>query len=591
MKTRRNILGIFGVAALVSSLIVTTPGADAQVASSEADFGGFATGTILHADAIEGTNPADDSTTRLVDVEVASSNAAADSTGLTEEILSEVERIIQPALPDQNTYGRGMALEAGVGLAPPSSPGQIQVVEPAEASAPPSTDLVTQELLSLPPEFDPLAWATALRGQAEANWVPEAACALGEDLSFGHAEAADVQLLDQDQTASDPEGLEQPVLSLDAPDNGRSVVDTTSRTRLVPQVAQDGTVEGDALGVMSETRMTIAPVTINLGGEAIFTIEVLGEWVLRAVATGNSGYVHYGPGEVSPETPILRIIDQTTGEVSNILRFQDVFGEDAIPASPLIEIPELGLEIAIGENPRAIGGPSQSAPTETATEVSAAVDVLRVRLLDGGPVNEGGMPKLADLRLGHMEVQATVPQGGVACELPVTKSSNPEAVTAGDDFTYTITVDNPFQCTLTDVTIVDEVSASEGVTFSIDGASDGGTISGNTVTWDDLDDIPPGESISVTIDMSIPGDSAAGVVIDEASAEANCALGDASGDTTVDVGVSGETRIELPEVAATEVAGEVEEALPATGGPLALGAALGLLGLGGLGAALRRFGR
>ncbi len=590
MNTRNRIFGFVGIAALVTSLIAATPGADAQVTSSEADFGGFATGTILHADAIEA------GTTRLADVEVASSNAAADSTGLADEILSEVQRVIQPAMADKTTYGRGMALEAGLGLDPPSSDGQIQVVEPAEASAPPSTDLVTQELLSLPPELEPLAWATALRGQAEANWVPEAACALGEDLSFGHAEAADVQLLDQDTEANDPEGLEQPVLALDAPDDGRTVVDTTSRTRLVPQVAQDGTVEGDALGVMSETRMTIAPVTINLGGEAAFTIEVLGEWVLRAVATGNSGYVHYGPGEVSPETPILRIIDQATGEVTNILRFQDVFGEDVIPASPLIEIPELGLEIAIGENPRAIGGPSQSDPTETATEVSAAVDVVRIRVLDGGPANEAGLPKLADVRVGHMEVQARAPQGGVTCEIPVEKTSDPESVAAGDDFTYTITVDNPFECTLTDVSIVDEVSASEGVTFSIDGASDGGTVSGNTVTWTDLDDIPPGESKSVTIDMSIPADSAAGVVIDEASADANCAVGDAAGGTTIDVAASGAVRLEAPDVA--EVGGEVTEnpdvdrsALPRTGGPLALGAALGLLGLGGLSAALRRFGR
>lgn len=190
-------------------------------------------------------------------------------------------------------------------------------------------------------------------------------------------------------------------------------------------------------------------------------LQFLGEWVLRAVATGVPGTarVHYGPGEVSPETPILRVI--SGGEVSNILTFQDLLGEEGVTvdASPLVSV-------TLGEDPRAIGGDVDSEPQVAAdgTSASGAVDVARITVL-----TEPDTGQAAEIRVGHMEVSADVPAGGITCDLPVVKSVDQPQVAPGDTFTYTITVTNTFRCTFDDVRIVDTVSASDGVTWTVTG--------------------------------------------------------------------------------------------------------------------------
>lgn len=591
-RPRRSVAA-FLAAALAASIAAVVPTAEAQVPAGEADFGGYATGTVAHADAIQTADGM-----RLEDTEVAFSGAAAESTGLATSRHNEMERVVQPSLDGKNSYGRGSGLEVGLGLESPDAENQAIIAGLAEAAAPPSTELVTEEG-AVP--ADPLAYASLARGQAQARWLAPPQCVLGADLSFGLGHVADVQLLDtqnfEDQSPEDPEGaddsLEKPLIATNATDPDRAVSQSTSRTRLVPQIDRDGNVEGEALGMMSETRMTIAPITIGQGQGGV-TVEFLGEWVLRAVATGHSGWVHYGPGEVSPETPILRIIPEGEDqETTTILTFQDFFGEDALPV-PLVEIEELGLEIAIGEDPRAIGGEVGSDPTETATEASGAVDAARIRVLEGGPLAENfQLDHGLDLRVGHMEVEARTPAGGITCDLPVEKSSDKDTVEAGEEFTYTITVENPYECTLTDVRVEDQVGSTDDATFEILGASDGGQVDDDagTVTWADIGPIEPGASTSVTIDMKAGDDSGAGLITDVVDVTANCALGSADGSTEVDVSLSGSADVQLPEVAAPEpeVAGAQEQAsepLPRTGGPLAGAAALALLG----GAAfLRRF--
>lgn len=564
MRTTTLRIGVLAAALAVAGLAVA-PSAGGQVAFPEAPFSGYATGTVLHADAIEDAGSA----TRLADVEEAFSGAAVNSAGLT-EVVNEVDRVVAPADGNANSYGRGSGLEIGLGVTP-ADDNQIVLAEKVEAAAPPSTELQTAELGPVP--GDPLAYASALRGQAQARWNP-ATCVLGSDLSSGLGYAADVQLLDQDGAPDDTDELEEPVIAADAPAPDRAVAQSASRTRFVPQVGEDGSMEGSALGLMSETRMTIAPVT--LGGQV--TVEFLGEWVLRAVATGHSGFVHYGPGEVSPSTPVLRTIDQATGEVTNIVRAQDLLGDEGL----VIAIPELGVELAIGEDPRAIGGDADTAPTETATHAAAAVDVVRIRALD--------VPEtfsLADLRIGHMEVEAVVPEGGITCPIPVTKAADRDPVAPGESFTYSITVENPFDCTLTDVAVTDTVSVRDQAQFEITGASDGGAVAGNQVTWPDIGPIAPGTDKVVTVQMAVPAGSGAGVIVDDVTVTATCGLGSADESTTVDVALSGAAHLEAPQVVPTEVAGETETrvqpeegALPRTGGPLAAGLGLALAGLG-----------
>jgi hypothetical protein len=98
--------------------------------------------------------------------------------------------------------------------------------------------------------------------------------------------------------------------------------------------------------------------------------------------------------------------------------------------------------------------------------VSAAVDVVRVRLVDGS---------LGDIRVGHMEAKATVPAGGVHCPIPVTKSTGGlttiDASSAPDGkFVTTITVKNSFACPLENLSLVDEVSkqGNGNITFALD---------------------------------------------------------------------------------------------------------------------------
>ncbi len=575
MRTMRARLTALGSAlGLAVALIAAVPPTGAQETASDADFGGYATGSVAHADALQ---PADESL-RFLDTEVAFSSAAMESQGLTPALHNEFERLVHPELPDATAYGRGSGVEVGVGLDAPDAENQVIPSGIAEASSPPDDGPVTSELASLPPELDPLVWATLLRGEADANTGP-VPCALGEDLSFGSGEVGTAELLDQDQTANDPEGLEQPLVSINAADDGRAVSSSSSRTRLVSQVGHDGTVEGNALGLMSETRMTVAPITLFAGTETATTIEVLGEWVLRAVATGaDSGWVHYGPADAEPETPILRIIDQTTGDVTNVVTFQDFLGDDGLVIND-----DPTFSLVIGEDARAIGQGADSAPTETATEAAGAVDLLRIRLADE-------LGEAVEVRVGHMEARARVPSGGITCELPVDKASSVDTATEGDTFTHTITVDNPFACTLENVEVVDEMSADPAgeIDFSIGDVGDG-TVSGDTITWDDVGPIAPGESAEVSVQATLDTVDAAGVIIDDVTASGTCDVGSADGETTVDVDVAGSAHLEAPEVAGEteEQARGVQEALPATGGSLLAGfAAIALIGGA---AAMRRF--
>ena len=80
-----------------------------------------------------------------------------------------------------------------------------------------------------------------------------------------------------------------------APD--RAVQQSRSHTFLVPQEGTSSPIR--KFGLASETRQTIAPITLFKGTPQEFTIETAGEWVLRATADGNKGSVFYGPGKVT----------------------------------------------------------------------------------------------------------------------------------------------------------------------------------------------------------------------------------------------------------------------------------------------------
>lgn len=594
----RPLIAAVSVTALASALVPGAGAFDLPAPFDALGVKGFANGQTVHVGALESGG------TRVVDAEVAWAAAAVDdgAAGLSPAKVNEMNRVFQPALTDKHTYARGSGLEVGLATSvddptTEEDEGENQIIQggKTQSSAPPPPPVEDEnpaqdELVSL--DADPLAFAAVLRSNTVANWNDSAlvpgACVLTDDVSRGSAYAADVELLDADASGEDPEGLEMAVLSLDDENPARAVSQNTTRTSLVPTGIPNN------FGLMSEVRQTIAPVTLladdtpDVEEARLLTIELLGEWVLRVTATGQAGgaTVHYGPGEASPETPLVRIID-SAGEVTNVLTTQQLFGEGALPI-PLIDIPSL-LTVTIGENPRAIAAPgTMPDPNEpptlapNGTLASAAVDVVRVKLLS--QVGDDGIidPEAADIRVGHMEVSAQVPPGGIDCPIPVDKSANPVEISVGQTSRITLTVHNPYDCPLENVVLTDVISQKEGdPKFTLTASNPAttlptGEVESATVSWS-LGTVPPGGSKEVTLDiLGVTG----GIIEDIATAQgdlADCKGQAASGLAVADlklVGVS--PRVEL--AIETPRTGAPAAATTATGSILALVAtALGVI--------------
>src|SRR5204863_8211496 len=98
--------------------------------------------------------------------------AAANTSGLAQPINNEMQNAVSPSLPTKDAYGRGSALEVGLGTSLPNNPDANQAILAglAQAAAPPSSSLVTKELG--PIKRDPLIYASLLRGQAQALFGP-----------------------------------------------------------------------------------------------------------------------------------------------------------------------------------------------------------------------------------------------------------------------------------------------------------------------------------------------------------------------------------------------------------------------------------
>lgn len=577
---RRGRLAVAVGAAVLLALgaVGIAPGAGAQDPGDPVELRGFATGMPAHIDAL---NPSPD--LRMVDTEVAWSGASvdADEDGLKGAKLNEVSKTFQPDRAGKLSYARGSGLELGLGTNPPVDDNQIQLTGFAQADAPPSSDAMESTDI----DIDPVARASLLRGTAVANanesgLVPDV-CVLGDDISRGTGYATDVELLDAGADNNSPE-FDAPVLALDDQDPDRAVTQSTSRMKLVPNGGKN------TFGLMAETRQTIAPISVlqdddndPLTPPAVITIEVLGEWVLRVVASGNTGgaSVHYGPADDTPITQAVRI----TGLGDPIIiTLQDFFGDEGLDL-PLI--PGV-LELTIGEDPRAIAAPganpdasSKPALAANGRSASAAADVVRVRVLDG---------QLVDLRVGHMEVSAEVPAGGVTCPIPVTKTADPDNIKIDeqpDTSEIGITVHNVYDCDFTDTVLTDRIRQREGdpdfKLITADPAAESpnmptGALKQADVVWK-LGTIPKGTTKSVSLDLQSANNG--GILRDIAEAVsklANCSGEDASGLAIAGLSLSG-LSIPVDVSIETPVTGAQAARTVATGGGLALAAsALGL---------------
>lgn len=569
---------------------VPAAGAQTYAVGAPIELRGFADGTIAHVGAVQAGE------TEVANIDVAQSSAVADADadGVGAQKVNEMNRLIQAAQDNKFSYGRGVGLEVGLGQTP-GSEGQIQLSGVAEQTAPPDNDAPVTEEIAV--EGDPIAYASVARGQALANaqdsgLLPEV-CVLGDDISRGLGYVSDVELVDTGGDDSSP-NFDGALVALDDQNPQRSVSQSVSRTRLVP------TGTPNNYGLQSETRQTFAPITLFQTdtpepgtSPRLLTIELLGEWVLRATALGKAGgaSVEYGTGDVESGgilqdlTSIVRILDET-GAAPVGINFEDILGEGGltIPGSPLINI-------SIAEGARKLVAPGEfpdpdSTPDVAAngTSASGAVDILRIRLLDPAPDSV-----LAEVRVGHMETSVAVPAGGVNCPIPVTKTADPRSISLGDTNNSSeigITVHNVFDCDLTGVVLTDRIRQREGdPDFKLTDASPTpkspslptGNLRTADVVWE-LGDIPKGEKR--TVNLTLQSATTGGIIRDVAEAVgklANCAGEDAAGIGIAGLTISGLSNpvdIAIP----LAVTGPTGVTTPVAGAALS-GAALGLAAL------------
>jgi LPXTG-motif cell wall-anchored protein len=522
--TRPSVVTSWIATALLTggALAAVAAPAQAQVAPPAAVFGGYSTGTDVFASVLRASTTGP----QLLDADVAYSGASMASGGLGTQIVNEMGEVVQPANAAKNSFGRGSGIEVGGGTNIPNNSNQIVLPSKEIAWAPPSST-ADSNLVTIPAA--PIAYAQAARGRAAANWLNDSTCPLfNGPISFGEGYVADAQLLSSSGSSTNP--MTDPVLEAEAPGTTstapENVSDAKSWTTLANPTTANGVTIKDApgLGVESETLETIAPVTLFAGTSNQLTIRILGTWEFKAEAGGvpGSAYIQYGPVPGSYNTNILEV-DQP-GATPQYFTFQQVFGQGGltIPADPLVHI-------TIGTPPHAIGGADTSKPTinSDGTLASAAVDVANVEV-DTQTTNA----PLMDIRLGHMEAKAYAPAGGISCPIPGSKTAVPNPVLAGHNFTYDLTVGpNPYGCTLTHVFVTDTITGSTGVKFSIDSTSPTAkSISGDTINWSgNLPDIKPGGSDHLTITVSVPTDSAAGVLTDLMTFGGICGTGTAPG--------------------------------------------------------------
>lgn len=468
-------------------------------------FAGYASATVKHA------------RVQLVeevgrDVNIASAHAAHSETALP-AWRSEIGRSAFPDLAAGASHGKALAAE----LSPPGSDEEDSELplDPAQAKAPPTAaPVVEEQSVNLPPALE----NKALRAEASARAL-RSGCVLGSDLAFGRANADDVGV----GNTGGPESP-KPFLSIDAGPPRRAASQSQARTRLVP-------IDGhpNRFALLSETRQTFAPITFFKGRPEEITIEIAGEWILRAFADGDKGFVERTVERTSDdERPLIRIIRKEKGKPF------------VTPIGDLADLPDAepqqlgnGLQLVFAEDARDLGGETGSHPEESGVRAAGALDILRLQTSDD--------PEDAFARVGHMEVAVAVPVGGATCPgIAVSKRSSQPTVDAGNRFSWLLDVSNPNDCVLDHVTLLDTTKPSKGLAYRVVGTSPPAKIGRDTVSFDGIGPIPTGGRRQLRIDVEVDPGTVGGRFINEAAAAGVC------GSSAVAGSADNETDVEPP---------------------------------------------
>jgi hypothetical protein len=458
-------------------------------------------------------------TTQVANVQQATASAAVNSRGLNPP--PSTNEMGQTVLPSgeggKNAYGRGAGAEVGAltNVPDPNNQNQLILSGLAQQDAPPVVGGPTVKTVG-PITLDPVLRAGLLTGVAQATYDPNF-CPVGVPFSYGRGEAAGAQVL----TTAGAGGAAATAL-VDSTTAGKNVSQSRSFTYLTPN--GDGT-----FAMVSETHMTVAPITIGAvaGLPALTTIELVGEFVLKVVATGKptGSSVTFAPaGSPSPTDPVVRINGVDT------LTTQQLLGGAGLN----VPIPPL-LTLQVGVPPHAIGA-TTGGPTIAAdgTSASGSVDLVRLSVLSAAGLTGG------DIRLAHAEGAATAPLGGITCTIPVSKTADPDPVTVGNDTTIHINIpadvnqfSTLFGCDLVGIKVTDTEAVVNGnPSFTIKSADNGATISGNTVTFGNAGNYHPGDPARV-LNVVLHINSGAGLLKDTALVSAvlgNCTGGAAGQD-------------------------------------------------------------
>lgn len=572
----RKRLGVAALATIGTLTAVALPAVPASAFTKPPQaYGGYGSGAEIFANLVP--------TAQLAKAQVAVARSAVNSQGLT-SITDELGNSVSTANGDKASRATGAALELNV-LGQP-----LQLVAPAQADAPVTGPTQVNSLLELP--LGGLAFADLLEGRASARFNDQGSvCIVGADLANGRGQAANVQLLGG---AGGNNGLVNPLISLQDPKTAeRDVVNTISRQLLTGQVRKDGSIAGNKLGVLSEVTQTVAPITIaDPTGNLAIAIEVAGVYQLRAFAGGLPGtsFIEYNPAN-NGQAPVISLTLPPTGLLGGLLnpivgplvttlgpltggllQFNPATGQLLIPLGPVLSLLQPLLDvlaplgIVIGEGPRAIGGTGVPLQAADGTASGAAVDLVRIR-------PAGLLAPLAglvgDIRVGHMEVLAFANAGGITCpDLGVNKTTDKDPVQAGESFVYTITATNPYDCTLTNVRVQDDITGTAGVSFAIGNiAPPASTVTaitgGQQVVFNDIGPIGPRGSKAVQIQLTVAANTAKGRISDTAKVTASCATGGGTGSTNINLNLGGSFTLNAPQVGpGTRVSGGE---LPRTG--------------------------
>ena len=439
-------------------------------------------------------------------------------------------------------------------LTPPTTVGNVKLTALAAAEAPPPSS----DQASMPVNLQPLASAALLHSTAHANYLASNQCFLGGNLTDAEADATDLNVL----------GL--PGLVTTRPGAASR---NFSSTRLVPQTDELGNLLGNASGLASLNTQNLAPVNIGIGvGGLSFTPAAislnLGQWALEAAATGAPGgaFVTYGPTAGTTGDPVVATISLAGVTIVTITLSQIVgptgFDTDSLGNGALNAV----LRLQIGVPPTVTTSPDGTAATASADIVHLtvfnlppAVTRMNLESTESTP-SSTGFPG-ADVRIGHMEAAAQVPDGGIACTLHPTKTASPDPVTVGQNFVYDIGVPNPNACILKNVKVTDILTAAKGIKFTVSQTNPTASVSplatdpansvnnAVTVVFNNIGDIPPGGTGHARIVVNIDPSSGTGIFTDRLHVDSTCGVGTAGGSNKlINVAAPGDLILEAPTV-------------------------------------------